>query len=63
MKLKPINTNREYQLSLKWVDEQFNKKVNKNSLSGQKLQNVLLLIKQYEDIHFPIPTPARINKT
>ncbi|MBK7037288.1 MAG: hypothetical protein KBF42_02645 [Chitinophagales bacterium] len=63
MKLKPINTNREYQLSLMWVDEQFNKKVNKNSLSGQKLQNVLLLIKQYEDIHFPIPTPARINKT
>ena len=55
--MKPIKTIKEYQLSLARVDEQFNKKVKKNSLSGQKLQVVLLLIKQYEDLHFPIPTP------
>ncbi len=56
MKLKPIKTNKDYQLSLLWVDEQFDRKVKKNSLAGEKLQIVLLLIKQYEDIHFPIPT-------
>ncbi len=57
MKLKPIKNKKEYRECLMWVDIQFNRKVKKNSSDGEKLQIVLLLIKQYEDINFPIPTP------
>ena len=61
MKLKPIKTKREYEAYLNWVDMLFDKKVRRNSPEGEKLQIALLLIKQYEDEHFPIPTPDPIE--
>jgi len=57
MKLKPIKTKREYEAFLEWVDKQFDKKVKPNSPDGEVLQVALLLIKQYEDKNYPIPTP------
>lgn len=57
MELRPIKTNKQYEDYLEWVDMLFDKKVKPSSPEGQKLQVALLLIKQYEDEHFPIPTP------
>jgi HTH-type transcriptional regulator/antitoxin HigA len=37
------------------VDEMFDKKTKINTPEGEALQIMLLLIKQYEDQHFPIP--------
>jgi HTH-type transcriptional regulator / antitoxin HigA len=57
MKLKPIKTKKEYEAYLDWVDTLLDKKVKPNSPDGEELQVILLLIKQYEDEHYPIPTP------
>ncbi len=61
MKLKVIKTKKEYEGYLAWVDELFDKKVHKNSPEGEDLQVALLLIKQYEDVHYPIPMPDPID--
>jgi HTH-type transcriptional regulator/antitoxin HigA len=61
MKLKTIKSRREYQASLDWVDAMFDKQVKPTSPEGEALQVVLLLIKAYEDKHFPIPTPDPIE--
>ena len=61
MKLKPIKSKKEYQACLDWVDAQFDRSIKPNSEDGQKLQVMLLLVKQYEDEHYPIPTPDPIE--
>ena len=61
MKLKPIRTNQEYENYLDWVDKQFEKKVKRNSPDGENLQVVLLLIKEFEDKNYPVPTPDPID--
>ncbi len=61
MKLKPIKTNKEYETYLEWVDKQFEKKVKRNSPDGENLQVVLLLIKEFEDKNYQIPTPDPID--
>ena len=61
MELKIIKTKKEHQAYLNWVDEMFDKKVKPNTPEGEKLQVALLLIKQYEDINYPIPTPNPID--
>jgi len=61
MTLKVIKTRKEYQAYLDWVDKMFDKKITSGSPEGEKLQVALLLIKQYEDIHFPIPYPDPID--
>ena len=61
MKLKPIKTNKEYETYLEWVDKQFEKKVKRNSPDGENLQVVLLLIKEFEDKNYPVPTPDPID--
>lgn len=60
MELKIIKTERQYQQYLDWVDKMFDKKVKLSSPEGEKLQIVLLLIKQYEDSHYPVPAPDPI---
>ncbi|HEX7366058.1 MAG TPA: helix-turn-helix domain-containing protein [Pelobium sp.] len=57
MNLHILKTEEEYQTLLNWVDEQFDLMVSPESKIGENLQVALLLIKQYEDIHFPIPKP------
>ncbi|MEP7129317.1 MAG: transcriptional regulator [Chitinophagales bacterium] len=61
MKLKPVKTDKEYQALLEWIDERFDKKIKRNSPQGDQLQIALLLIKQYEDEHYPIPLPDPIE--
>ena len=61
MKLKIIKTKKEYESCLAWVDEMFEKKIKPNSEDGETLQIMLLLIKQYEDQHYPIPKPNPVE--
>ena len=61
MELRIIKTKKEYQNYLNWVDDMFDKKVKPNTSEGEKLQVALLLIKQYEDVNYPVPTPNPID--
>ena len=61
MKLKPIKSKKEYDALLEWVDEMFDRKVKANTPEGGQLQIALLLIKQYEDDHYPVPMPDPIE--
>ena len=57
MKLKPIKSKKEYEAALDWVDSMFDKKPKPNTPAGETLQVALLLIKAYEDRHYPIHHP------
>lgn len=61
MELKIIKSKKQYQEYLDWIDGQFDKKVKLGSSDGEKVQVALLLIKQYEDIHYPVPVPDPIE--
>jgi len=61
MELKIIKTQKQYQQYLEWTDMMFDKKVKSNTEEGEKLQVVLLLIKQFEDANYPIPLPNPID--
>lgn len=61
MTLKIIKSEEEYQQYLDWVDEMFDKNISPETPEGEKLQVVLLLIRQYEDLHYPIPKPDPID--
>ena len=61
MNLKVIGSEKEYQKYLDWVDEMFDNKVAPKTPDGEKLQVVLLLIKQYEDQYYPVPKPDPID--
>lgn len=61
MELKIIKTKKQYREYLDWVDKMFDKKVKPASPEGEKLQVALLLIKQFEDVHYPIPVPDAIE--
>jgi len=61
MELKIIKTKKQYEEYLDWTDAMFDKKVKPNTAEGEKLQVVLLLIKQYEDATYPIPLPDPID--
>lgn len=61
MELKIIKTKKQYQECLDWIDKQFDNKVKPNSPLGEKVQVALLLIKQYEDIQYPVPFPDPIE--
>ena len=61
MELTIIKNKKQYGKYLEWIDEMFNAKVKPNTPQGDKMQVVLLLIKQYEDAHYPIPMPDPID--
>ncbi|MEI6436968.1 MAG: transcriptional regulator [Bacteroidota bacterium] len=61
MKLKIIGSKKEYLQYLDWVDEMFDKKITPDSPEGEELQIVLLLIRQYEDLHYVVPKPDPID--
>ncbi|KHJ38570.1 antitoxin HigA [Pedobacter glucosidilyticus] len=60
MNLHILKTEEEYEELLVWIDTQFDLNVSPDSKTGEDLQVALLLVKQYEDIHFPIPKPDPI---
>ena len=61
MELKIIKTKKQYQEYLDWVDKQFENNVKPSSTLREKVQVALLLIKQYEDIHYPVLFPDPIE--
>ena len=61
MKLKPIKSKKDYEAYLDWVDSLFDKKVKPNTPEGETLHIALLLIKEYEDKHYPVPVPDPIE--
>ena len=61
MNLKIIRSKKEYQQYLSWADKMFDNKVLPETPDGEKLQVVLLLIRQYEDEHYPVPKPDPID--
>lgn len=61
MELRIIKTKKQYEEYLDWVDKQFDNQIKPNSPQGEKVQVALLLIKQYEDVHYPIPVPDPIE--
>lgn len=61
MELKIIRSEQQYEEYLDWVDRQFDKKVKPDSPNGEKVQVALLLIRQYEDEHHPVPMPDPIE--
>ncbi|WP_128544141.1 helix-turn-helix domain-containing protein [Larkinella soli] len=61
MRLKILKSEQEYQELLAWIDQQLDKKVSPESPEGEAFQVALLLIKAYEDEHYPIPAPDPIE--
>ena len=61
MILKPIRTEQEYDQMMSWINGQFDQKVKPATPEGDTLQVALLLIKAYEDEHYPIPAPDPIE--
>ena len=61
MDLQIIKTEKEYEDLLGWVDSQFDLNIAPESKEGGYLQIALLLIKQYEDLHYVIPFPDPIE--
>ena len=61
MELAVIKTEEDYNSLLEWIDEQFDKKVSPESPEGKKLEVALVLVKNYEDQHYPIPYPDPIE--
>ncbi len=60
MTLRPLKTEEQYDELLQWLDEQFDRKVPPDSPLGEKVQMALLLVRAYEDEHYPIPAPDPI---
>lgn len=61
MELKIIKSEEQYQDYLNWVDELFDKQLSPDTKEGEMLQVALLLIKQYEDVNYPVPMPDPIE--
>jgi len=64
MELQIIKTEKEYENLLEWIDQQYDLNIAPESKEGGQVQIALLLIKQYEDSHYPIPSldPIEIVK-
>ena len=61
IELKPIKSLKQYEHYMEWVDTQFEKGVKRGTPTGNQLEIVLLLIKKYEDDHYPVPVPDAIE--
>jgi HTH-type transcriptional regulator/antitoxin HigA len=54
--IKSIETEKEYDDLMVWVDAQFDIGVRKGTEEGNNLEQALLLIKEYEDKNYQIDT-------
>lgn len=59
MEIKPIKTEKDYDLALKRVNALFDAKPNTDE--GDELDILVTLIEKYEKIHYPIPEPDPIE--
>jgi len=60
MKLRPIKNEQQYDELLGWLDEQLDRPPLPDSPAGEDVQVALLLVKAYEDAHYPVPAPDPI---
>ena len=60
MKLRPIKNEQQYDELLGWLDTQLDRHPLPDSPAGEDVQVALLLVKAYEDAHYPIPAPDPI---
>jgi len=61
MELALIRTEAQYEEYLDWVEVQLNHGVVPGTPLGNQLEVALLLIKEYEDKHHPVPLPDPIE--
>ena len=59
MEIRPIKTEKDYDLALGRVNALFEAKPNTNE--GDELDILVTLIEKYEQIHYPIPEPDPIE--
>ena len=59
MEIRPIKTEKDYDLALARVNTLFEAKPNTNE--GDELDILVTLIEKYEQIHYPIPEPDPIE--
>jgi HTH-type transcriptional regulator / antitoxin HigA len=59
MEIRPIKTEKDYDLALDRVNTLFDAKPNTNE--GDELDILVTLIEKYEQIHYPIPEPDPIE--
>ena len=59
MEIRPVKTEKDYDLALARVNTLFDAKPNTNE--GDELDILITLIEKYEQIHYPIPEPDPIE--
>lgn len=59
MEIRPIKTEKDYELALERVNILFDAKP--NTIEGDELDILVTLIEKYEQIHYPIPEPDPIE--
>lgn len=63
MMVKPITKKDEHLEMLDWIENQMDRTVRKGTPEGDLLEDALILVKDFEDRHYPIPTPNPIKAT
>jgi len=59
MDIKPIKTEKDYQIALKYLDKNIDTEL--NSKDGDKLEILIILIDKYESENYPIEIPGPIE--
>ena len=59
--LKPIKSNSEYEIALERAYDLMQKDLAPESEASDELEVLSILIKEYENVHFPIPKPHPIE--
>ena len=55
--LKPIKSNKQYDIALNRAYELMHKVITPGSRQSDELEVLSILIKEYEQVHFPVPKP------
>ncbi len=59
--LKPVKTKKDYEAALQRCYELMQKNVKANPKIADELEILSILVKAYEETHYPIPTPNPIS--
>ena len=59
--LKPIKNNTQYQSSLERIYTLLQKEIKANSSESDELEILSILVKEYENEHYPVPPPNPLD--
>ena len=59
--LKPIKNNKTYEAGLARIYELIQKNLKANSVEADELEILSILVKEYENEHYPVPKPNPIE--